>query len=102
MASSLVSAFGIPASHPRRYDQNQSGNGVEQTRGRGGFRAALTCSLDKFSVQFECDDGNGEVSQVQLQGTGDGVDVGVGTGADVSLVSVCRRENTNEATATQM
>lgn len=55
----------------------------------------LTCSLDKFSVQFKCNDGNGEVSQVQFQSTGNDVDVSIGTGTDVGLVPICGRENKN-------
>lgn len=52
------------------------------------LREALTRSLDEFRVQFERNDGNGEVSQVQFQSTGDDVDVRIGTGTDVGLVAI--------------
>lgn len=51
-------------------------------------REALTRSLDEFRVQFERNDGNGEVSQVQFQSTGNDVDVRIGTGTDVGLVAI--------------
>lgn len=52
-------------------------------------REALTCSLDKFGVQFECNNRNGEVSQVQFQSPGNDVDVSIGTGTDVGLLAIC-------------
>lgn len=72
---------------------------MEQTR---GFREVLTCSLDKFSVQFKCNDGNGKVSQVQFQSTGNDVDVSIGTGTDVGLVAICCGEKKNSTRANQM
>lgn len=54
-----------------------------------GVRGFLTCSLNKLGVQVKRDDGDGEVSQVELQSTGDDVDVGEGTGTDVGLVAIC-------------
>lgn len=52
------------------------------------LREALTRSLDEFRVQFERNDGNGEVPQVQFQSTSDDVDVRIGTGTDVGLVAI--------------
>lgn len=100
MASSRVSAFGNSAFASglrlvsdatntvwRCSDPGGGGGGVG---GVGeGVRGFLTCSLNKLGVQVKRDDGDGEVSQVELQSTGDDVDVGEGTGTDVSLIAIC-------------
>lgn len=62
---------------------------VGSEREREGGGVLLTCSLNELGVQVERDDGDGEISQVELQGTGDDVDISEGTGTDVSLIAIC-------------
>lgn len=52
--------------------------------------AVHTCSLYESGVHVECDDWNGQVSQIELQSSSDDVDVVVHIGTDVCLLAICR------------
>ena len=48
----------------------------------------LTCGFYEFGIGVVGDDGNGQVSEVQFEGSGDDVDVWVGAGRYVCLLTI--------------
>lgn len=64
----------------------------------GGVRRP-TRSLDESRVGVVSDEGDGQLSEVELEGSRDDVDVLVGAGGDVGLLTVCsceRRKGSSE------